>query len=75
MTTAELIELLKDYPQDALVVVDGYEGGICEVETISTTSIVKDVNPEDYYGDHEEVCAPGDYNGTERFTAVYIPRN
>ena len=75
MTTTELIEKLKEFPQDTLVVIDGYEGGLCEVEIIKQASIVKDVNPEGYYGDHEEVNNLNCYPNKERFTAVYISRN
>ena len=75
MTTAELIEILKDYPQDSIVVVDGYEGGLEELDTISTIIINKNVNEESYYGDHEEAMSnPKHKLDMPEFPAVYLPR-
>ena len=36
MNIAELIEALKAFPPDKMVVVDGYEGGYGEIEIVET---------------------------------------
>jgi hypothetical protein len=58
MTVAELIEKLKELPQDSRVVVDGYEGGLCDVGGASGVTIQLDRNSESWYGPHEEVGKP-----------------
>jgi hypothetical protein len=53
MTVAELIEKLKEMPQDAMVVVDGYAGGLDEVNSVKDLAILTDFFEESYYGAHE----------------------
>lgn len=53
-TVKELIEKLKTMPQEAIVLLDGYEGGLSDIGTIKTASVDLNVNKEDYYGPHEE---------------------
>lgn len=53
MNVSELIERLKEQPQDAMVVIDGYEGGVWEADSVKIVKIKTDVNSEWYYGDHE----------------------
>lgn len=72
MTVAELIAELQEMPQDARVVVDGYEGGLADVDYVTTVSIVLNRNKADYYGPHEEWESYMDTEPDE--TAVYIPR-
>lgn len=55
MTVAQLIEALKNYPQDLPVVVSGYEGGYNDVDTFENINIVLDYHIEWYYGKHEDV--------------------
>lgn len=43
MTVAELIEQLKNMPQDMMVVIPGYEGGF-DNPMITTSSIIPDAN-------------------------------
>lgn len=52
MNVSELIERLKEQPQDAMVVIDGYEGGVWEADSVKIVKIKTDVNSEWYYGDH-----------------------
>ena len=67
MTASELIQLLKEYPPDMEVFIDGYEGGYGDVTCVETLKITTErVNNEWYYGSHEQ-----DDNGKE---VVYIPR-
>ena len=57
MTVNELIEQLKNYPGDMVVLTLGYEGGYNDAK-LTTTNIVFNVNDKDtwYYGPHECVC-------------------
>lgn len=62
MTVAELIAELQRLPQDAMVVVDGYEGGLRDVKDASVVNIKLNVNDEWYYGPHE---IDGSYDKTD----------
>ena len=53
MTIAELIEKLKEYPQDTRVVVRGYEGGVNDVEYLEDTYISLNKNTVWCYGKHD----------------------
>lgn len=53
-TVRELINKLQAMPQEAVVLVDGYEGGLSDIGAIKTTLVDLNVNKEDYYGPHEE---------------------
>ncbi|MFM9151729.1 MAG: hypothetical protein ACKOPU_05590 [Candidatus Planktophila sp.] len=56
MTVNELVEQLKNYPGDMMVLTLGYEGGYNDTE-LHTRNIVFNVNDKDtwYYGPHERV--------------------
>jgi len=77
MTVVELIEKLNQMPQDAMVVVRGYEDGVDEVDSIKECDVLTDYYEESYYGAHEIV---GDlsfgwyydkYNVTEESPGLY----
>lgn len=54
MKVHELIDLLKQQDQNAMVVVSGYEGGYTEVTRAEITHLQLDVNSAwSYYGEHE----------------------
>lgn len=53
MTTKELIEILKTYPEDMRVLIEGYEGGFDDVVKIEESVFNENVSTEWYYGDHE----------------------
>jgi hypothetical protein len=55
MNVGQLIEQLKNYPQDLRVVVSGYEGGYNDVDTFENIKIVLDYHEARYYGKHEDV--------------------
>jgi hypothetical protein len=55
MTVAELIEKLKEYPQDLRVVVRGYEMGVNDVSHFEELEILLDYYDAWYYGKHEGV--------------------
>ena len=54
MNVGQLIEQLKNYPQDLRVVVCGYEGGYNDVDTFENLKIVLNYHEEWYYGKHED---------------------
>lgn len=53
MKVHELIDLLKQQDQNAMVVVSGYEGGCTEVTCVGRTHLDLNVNSAWYYGEHE----------------------
>lgn len=65
MNVQELIEELSKYPQDAMVIRPGYEGGKTEVTYTEQCNITLNVNVDDWFGPHE-VRSDGDT------LAVYI---
>lgn len=62
MTVSELIEKLKLLPQDARVIVSGYEGGLTELDPVSPKLALVHLNVEqsDYCGEHER-CDQEEY--------------
>lgn len=68
MTVRELIEKLQAMPQDVVVVVDGYEGGVEEPTQVRAAFITRNANePEDWFFGHHEVAEAGE-------PVVYIER-
>ena len=57
MNVKELRELLVNYPDDAMVVIPGQEGGVYEISHVKETIIALNVNSGWYYGDgvHEPI--------------------
>jgi hypothetical protein len=53
MTVKEVIKKLKELPEDAIVVVRGYEGGCNEVDEINIVMIRLNQHTKEYYGKHE----------------------
>jgi len=54
MTVSELIEKLKTYSSDTLVLVDGYEGGYSEISSVKEIKVKLNVNSESYNGPHDD---------------------
>ena len=54
MTKAELIVALREYPDDTMVVVSGYEGGRKDVTEVDQIKLKLNVNDSWYFGPHEE---------------------
>lgn len=72
MTVSKLIEMLQKIPQDYLVVIRGYEGGVDEVTDLEKTRVILDVNKEWNYGSHE-LLDPRDKGDSEDIAeAVYL---
>lgn len=56
MIVRELIAILKQYPESTRVIVSGYEGGYCDIDSVEKIPIQLNVNPtHSYYGPHEKV--------------------
>ena len=73
MTVKELIERLKELPQDTFVTVRGYEGGVDIVENVSTAEkLILNVHNAWYYGKHEYFNNGDDAEGKNIVEAVHI---
>lgn len=72
MTVAELIAKLQEMPQDARVVVDGYEDGLKDASLVQTIPVVLNANTSCCSGPHEQWESYMNVQPDE--TAVYIPR-
>ena len=68
MKVKELIAQLHLCNPEQMIVIDGYEGGFKEVETIEQINLRLNVNEEWYYGKHEEVADGKDFD----CNALYI---
>lgn len=53
MTVGELIEELKKYHSDDLVLVEGYEGGFSDISVAQERTVRLNQYKEEYYGPHE----------------------
>lgn len=77
MKVKHLILRLQECDPEAMVVVDGYEGGVTDLDNIQDSiTVAINVNGESYYGEHEVVY---DYNEAQlgefkKLKAVYLPR-
>jgi len=54
LTVEQLINKLKSYPNDAKILVDGYEGGLDAVLDVNIVSVKYDDTQKWYYGPFEE---------------------
>lgn len=54
LTVKKLKELLINYPENLLVLVEGYEGGYSDIGEIKETKVKLNIYKEDYMGPHEE---------------------
>ncbi len=54
MKVKDLIEKLKTFPEDHLVVVNGYEGGFSDIDSLKSLKVKLNVNPESYNGPHDD---------------------
>ena len=54
MNVKELIEKLKEFDQESMVIVAGYEGGHDEITGCKPIGLRLNVNDSWYYGRHEE---------------------
>lgn len=53
MTVSEMIEKLKEFPQDMRVIRAGYEGGFSDIDEFNYTPIKLNKNTAWYYGKHD----------------------
>lgn len=60
MNVRELRERLEDLPDDAMLFVRGYEGGVNDVDYVVPMRVKLNANSEWYYGSHEPA-----YDGDE----------
>jgi hypothetical protein len=79
MTVTELIKKLSACDPDAIVVVDGYEGGVDDLEMVMPVAVSLNYNgsPQstDVWGIHELVQWDySDFGAAEVVPGVYLPR-
>ena len=76
MKVKDLIEKLQAVDPELMVVRDGYEGGVTEVEYVVVEEVALNVNEVWYYGEHETLYADEkaneQYAGKERALVVHI---
>ena len=76
MKVKHLILRLQECDPEAMVVVDGYEGGLSELKNIEDSiELALNVNHEKYYGKHESANSWASYPDNEHTNAVYLPRS
>jgi hypothetical protein len=81
MNVKELIEHLKTFDPELMVVVDGYETGYDEIKKVYPIDKLKKLSPEKAYYDGEYQEAPDltflpkDHFAGYDISAVYIPRS
>lgn len=74
MKVKDLIEQLKTFDPEFMVVRPGYEGGVTEVNHLTAINVALNVNAEWYYGEHEQVdeFSHRDHKGAERATVLEL---
>ena len=72
MKVKDLIVRLQQFDPELVVFIDGYEGGIEEVESTNEHTIALNCNEDWYYGSHEIVNEFAQHEGKERVQGVYI---
>ena len=68
MKVKDLIEKLKEYPNDLIVVSDGYEDGFDIIQDVSIRELYRDKNKSWWTGDYVEDEIPG----VEKEKCVYL---
>ena len=53
MKVKELIKMLSEQDQEAMVVINGYQGGVYEPKSLTKEVVELNVNDSWYYGAHE----------------------
>lgn len=68
--------MLKDYPPDLRVMVQGYEGGVDDLEAgcVVVGEAVLNVHSRWYYGRHEEALGGENEKGREIAQALFLRR-
>jgi hypothetical protein len=58
MKVSELIEILKSFPKDSLVVADGYEDGYDSIKKVKVIKVKEVEVKEWYYGNYDWSTSP-----------------
>lgn len=75
LTVEDLIIALQEFPRDMKVVVHGYEGGYSEIsENPKQVELLKNVNSEWYYGNHDHIDSVSDPENYQKETFILISR-
>ena len=74
LTVEELINILKEYPMDMRVLVDGYEGGFDDPCLPQKVTVCGGGHPYWWEGDYDELHGPKEEWPRDHFHAVLISR-
>lgn len=72
MKVCELIDILKSYDPEMMVVVKGYEAGYNEADRAVEIKLCLDYHREWYYGKHEYVFDKDEASQYKQACAVYL---
>ena len=72
MTVKQLIEQLQKMPQEHMVVIRGYDGGVDEVTELEESRVELDVNQEWNYGSHELLDPRDKEEGENIVNAIHL---
>lgn len=72
ITVGDLKNVIAGLPDETLVMVDGYEGGVLSPVDMKLVKVYPDENPTNYTGDHE-LLEPGEQH-VDAFTVFYLGR-
>lgn len=72
MTAKELIELLKTYDPETMVMMLGYEGGYNDVTDVKNDDVILNYHTEWYYGNHESSSLTNGEVDKETIKAIII---
>lgn len=53
MTIKELINILRSYPEESTILLQGYEGGFSEISEVKYVGVKLNVYQEEWSGPHE----------------------
>jgi hypothetical protein len=56
MTAKELLKILNTFPENQTVVVQGYEGGYCDIDSVKSIKVTLNHNTESWNGPHEDLA-------------------
>ena len=54
MTKAELIEAMSEFPDETMVVIPSFEGGLSDVDYVEDVKLKLNANSAWWYGPHED---------------------
>lgn len=72
MNVKELIEKLQSFDPEMMVVRQGYEGGLTEIDNVDIRHVALNYHGEWYYGEHEEMDDHTSYDDYQQADVVEL---